>query len=137
MHRRNRNPDPSGPNRDSASAPWTAQKPTTLILQPNSRIPHLMQWLVDHGFALVNCALVKDAGKLYQILIAQPGVGEQIDSEAHRLVNRIYFENRDPLLGEYLDSLLKRYTAAEKGMCTGKSDEEILANTRKLIAALQ
>ena len=119
------------------AAPWTAQKSTTLILQPNSRIPHLMQWLVDHGFAVVNSALVKDAGKLYQILIARPGVGERIDSEAHRLVNRIYFENKDPLLGEYLDSLLKRYMAAEKGMCSGKNDEVVLADTRRLIAALQ
>ena len=119
------------------AAPWTAEKQTTLILQPNSFIPHLMQWLVDHGFYVANASLVKDAGKLYQILVAHPGEGEQVPSEAHRLVNKLYFENKDPLLEEYLDTLLKRYMAAEKGMCSGKSDEEALERTRGLISALQ
>lgn len=119
------------------AAPWTAKRNTTLILQPNSRIPYLVQWLIEHGFTLSDASLVKDAGKLYQILVVKPGEHEPITEESDRLVNHLYFEKKDPLLSEYLDSLLKRYLSAEKGMCAGKSDENELNRTRNMISALQ
>ena len=118
------------------AAPWTNQKDITLILQPNSRIPHLVRWLTEHGFMIADVSLVKDAGKLYQILVVKPGRGAPVLSEARGLVNRLYFEKKDPLLGEYLDSLLKRYTAAKKGMLSGKKDDPALAETQHMIAAL-
>ncbi len=118
------------------AAPWTAQKDTTLILQPNSRIPHLVRWLAEHGFRIIDVSLVKDAGKLYQILVVKPGQAAAIDSEARGLVNQLYFEKKDPLLVEYLDTLLKRYTAAEKGMLSGKGQDDALAETQSMIAAL-
>lgn len=119
------------------AAPWTALRETTLILQPNSRIPFLVEWLIAHGFMLSDASLVKDAGKLYQILVVKPGHAEPILAEADRLVNHLYFARKDPLLGEYLETLLKRYQAAEAGMCAGKSDACVLAQTRAMIAALQ
>lgn len=119
------------------AAPWTAQQDTTLILQPNSRIPFLVNWLIDHGYALTDAKLVKDAGKLYQILIVKPGEMEHIPRESHRLVNSIYFTHRDPLLGEYLDTLLKRYRSAERGMLAGKTEDPELANTRVMIEDLE
>ena len=118
------------------AAPWTNQKETTLILQPNSRIPHLVRWLTEHGFCIVDVSLVKDAGKLYQILVVKPGQGTPVLSEAHGLVNRLYFKKKDPLLAEYLDSLLKRYTAVERGMLSGKNDDPALAETQNMIATL-
>ena len=118
------------------AAPWTSQKDTTLILQPNSFIPYLTRWLVEHGFQITDASLVKDAGKLYQILVVKPGQGAVITSETQGLVNSLYFEKRDPLLAEYLDSLLKRYTAAEKGMLSAKEQGSALAETKSMIAAL-
>lgn len=118
------------------AAPWTNQKETTLILQPNSRIPHLVRWLTTNHYTIVDVSLVKDAGKLYQILVVKPGVSEVIDSEPRGLVNALYFEKKDPLLGEYLDVLLKRYTAAERGMLSGRAEDDALAETQNMIAAL-
>ena len=118
------------------ASPWTNQKDTTLILQPNSRIQHLVRWLTEHGFNIVNVSLVKDAGKLYQILVVKPGKCTPVLSEAQGLVNRLYFEKKDPLLGEYLDTLLKRYTAAERGMLSGKKDDPALVETQNMISAL-
>ncbi|MBQ3255817.1 MAG: SAM-dependent methyltransferase [Oscillospiraceae bacterium] len=118
-------------------APWTNREGTTLILQPNSRIPHLVYWLTDHGFKISDVSIVKDAGKLYQILVVQSGKAEPILSEPYALVNRLYFEKKDPLLGEYLDSLLKRYMAAERGMQSGKSEDSALRETQIMIAALK
>lgn len=119
------------------AAPWTSRGSRTLILQPNSRIPHLVKWLIEHGYRIEDAVLVKDAGKLYQILVVKPGAGEPISAEAQRLVNRIYFDKKDPLLGEYIDSLLKRYLAAEKGMLSGRRDDAVLAQTQTMIAALR
>lgn len=120
-----------------AAAPWTKQKDMTLILQPNSRIPHLVEWLNDSGYFIENCRLVQDAGKLYQILIVKPGHGQPTERESERLVNSLYFEHRDPLLGAYLDTLLKRYRNAEKGMLSGKTEEPELNKTRTMIADLE
>ena len=118
------------------AAPWTSQKDTTLILQPNSFIPYLARWLAEHGFRIADVSLVKDAGKLYQILVVKPGQSTPVLAEAQGLVNRLYFEKKDPLLGEYLDTLLKRYAAAEKGMLSGKRDDPALSETQNMIAAL-
>ena len=119
------------------AAPWTNQKETTLILQPNSRIPHLVNWLIDHGFRIADVSLVKDAGKLYQIMVVRPGQSAPVLTEAEGLINQLYFEKKDPLLGEYLESLLKRYRAAERGMLSGKAEDEALADTQAMIAALE
>lgn len=118
-------------------APWTNREGTTLILQPNSRIPHLVYWLTDHGFKIADVSIVKDAGKLYQILVVKTGKADPILSESEALVNRLYFEKRDPLLGEYLESLLKRYMAAERGMLAGKNEDSALGETQSIISALK
>lgn len=118
------------------AAPWTKKENVTLILQPNSRIQVLVEWLIDSGYAIHNTKLVKDAGKLYQILIVKAGKCAPIPNEAERLVHAMYFHNRDPLLSEYIDSLLARYTAAEKGMLSGKTEHPDLTRTQRMIADL-
>ena len=80
---------------------------------------------------------MKDAGKYYQILIVRAGLSEMFDKEAERLVNVHYFENHDPLLNEYLDSLLARYCVAEKGMLSGKTMHPELKSTQTLIRDLK
>lgn len=119
------------------AAPWTKSQNTTLILQPNSRIPHLVEWLIDSGFAIADAKLVKDAGKLYQVFLVKHRTSQRIESESDRLINRLYFEKHDPLLGEYLNILLNRYRNAEKGMLAGKTEDPELENTRTMIADLQ
>lgn len=120
-----------------SAAPWTKQQDTTLILQPNSRIPYLVEWLLDNGYTIVDAKLVKDAGKLYQILVVKGGEAERIGRESDRLINRLYFLHRDPLLGEYLDTLLRRYRNAEKGMLSGKTEDPDLEKTRTMINDLE
>jgi len=118
------------------AAPWT-KNGAKLILQPNSRIQVLVAWLIDNGYRIEDARLVKDAGKLYQILVVRGGDSAPIESEAERLVHRKYFEHHDPLLGEYLDSLIMRYQTAEKGMRMGKSESPDLNRTQMLIGALK
>lgn len=117
------------------AAPWTKAN-TRLILQPNSRIPVLVEWLISSGYCIEQAQLVKDAGKIYQILVVTGGQTQPIEEEANRLVHQLYFDSHDPLLSEYLDILLRQYTSAEKGMLSGKSESPDLARVQRMIELL-
>ena len=118
-----------------ADAPWTKEH-KTLILQPNSRIPVLVQWLQENGYAIHAVKLVKDAGKYYQMMVVRGGNSEALPDEADRLVHPLYARNRDPLLQEYLGVLLGRYESARKGMLSGKNQSPELESTNHMIERL-
>ncbi len=117
-------------------ASWTKDG-VTLILQPNSRIHTLVGWLQENGYFVESARLVKDAGKLYQILVVRGGEEALADTEAKRLVHSMFFQLRDPLLGEYLDTLIARYTAAEQGMLSGKREAPELLRTQAVLQDLK
>lgn len=118
-----------------AAAPWT-KNGARLILQPNSKIQVLVAWLLENGYMIEDAQLVKDAGKLYQILIVCGGSADPLTTEAEHLVHVRYFEKREPLLGEYLNALLTRYRAAQNGMLAGKRDNPELQRVQALIKDL-
>jgi len=118
------------------AAPWTKSN-TTMILQPNTKIQDLIEWLIRNGYAIQNVKLVKDAGKYYQILIVSGGENDIISNEAERLIHRKYFELRDPLLAEYIDHLIVRYKHAEHGMLGAKGECLELERTQALISNLE
>lgn len=43
-----------------------------LILQPNNHEDSLRQWLFDHHFMIKNEAILLEAGKFYEIIVAEP-----------------------------------------------------------------
>jgi tRNA (adenine22-N1)-methyltransferase len=47
-----------------------------LILQPNNNEDHLRQWLVANGFALTHERIMAEAGKRYEMLVAEHGQQE-------------------------------------------------------------
>ncbi len=118
------------------AATWT-KNGTTLILQPNSKIAELVEWLNDNGYVIINTKLTKDAGKLYQILIATAGEEPSIPHEADRLVHPLYLQHLDPLLPEYLDTLLSRYRSAQRGMLSGAQEAPELQRIQNLISRLE
>lgn len=44
-----------------------------LILQPNVDAVDVRKWLLEHGYALLSEAIVKENGKIYEILVAKKG----------------------------------------------------------------
>lgn len=44
-----------------------------LILQPNNREDELRTWLVSNGFLLLAEDILEEAGKFYEILVAEAG----------------------------------------------------------------
>lgn len=97
-----------------AAAPWLRQG-KQLVLQPQSKVPELIDWLWRNGFTIEDAALCRDAGKRYLALrvlgktAAQPYTVEQLLLARH-----------DPLLREYLTEEIQRQMRARAGMACAK-----------------
>lgn len=93
-----------------SAAPWT-QRDTLLILEPQSKQALLRSWLTRNDYNIVREYLVKDAGRLYPVLVAQGGAPvEHTLAELH--TGRISLIGQDPLLVEYLEGLIRRTASA-------------------------
>lgn len=44
-----------------------------LILQPNNREDELRSWLQEHGFQIITESILEEAGKFYEIIVAEAG----------------------------------------------------------------
>jgi len=98
-----------------AAAPWT-KNGVKLILQPQSKTGELANWLDGSGYAIEDAQLVRDAGKLYLILVVRGGASRAPFSCAEIYADRLLMEKRDPLLPDYLDELIARFTKRLRGL---------------------
>lgn len=78
-----------------------------LVLQPMVGAGTLRYWLIQNGFYLVDEQLVKDEGRIYEILVAEPGSSSQRD-ELLLYFGPLLWAKRDPLLKEYWHELLEQ-----------------------------
>ncbi|MGM0900107.1 MAG: tRNA (adenine(22)-N(1))-methyltransferase [Bacillota bacterium] len=56
-----------------------------LILQPNVGAHAIRRWLSEHHWKLVSESILKEDGKIYEVLVAQNGIGEAVDSDVDEL----------------------------------------------------
>ena len=97
-----------------AAAPWLREG-KQLVLQPQSKVPELTDWLWRNGFTIEDAALCRDAGKRYLVLrvLGQPAVQTYT-------VEQLLLRRRDPLLPEHLTEEIRRQTRARAGMAHAK-----------------
>ena len=97
-----------------AAAPWLRDG-KQLVLQPQSKVPELTDWLWRNGFTIEDAALCRDAGKRYLVLrvLGQPAVQTYT-------VEQLLLRRRDPLLTEHLKEEIRRQTRARAGMAHAK-----------------
>lgn len=97
-----------------AAAPWLREG-KQLVLQPQSKVPELTDWLWRNGFTIEDAALCRDAGKRYLVLrvLGQPAVQTYT-------VGQLLLRRRDPLLTEHLKEEIRRQTRARAGMAHAK-----------------
>lgn len=112
------------------AAPWTRQG-RRLVLQPQSKIRELTDWLQDNGYMLADAQLCLDAGKLYLILDVR-GAAPQERITAETLLLR----RRDPLLPQYLAEQDARLRRAIAGMERAER-QEVVAELRQAKQALE
>ena len=93
-----------------SAAPWTSNR-TLLILEPQSKQDFLRRWLFENGYAILREFLVKDAGRIYPILLVKAGIPKP-HSDAEYLTGRFHCISEDPLFAEYLEGLICRTAPA-------------------------
>ena len=101
-----------------AAAPWL-QEGRRLILQPQSKVTELVDWLWRSGFTIEDAALCRDSGKRYLALCV---LGRS--SEQPCTVEQLLLRRADPLLPEYLTDEIGRQTRARAGMAHAKQTPE-------------
>ena len=93
-----------------AEAPWVRDD-VLLILSPHTKQELLRRWLFDEGLAIRRELLVKDAGRIYQVLTAERGECEKY-SEPEMYTGHFSLRRDDPLFPEYLEQLIRRTRTA-------------------------
>lgn len=79
-----------------------------LILQPMVAQEELRIFLKEKGFKIEKEALVKDDGKMYEIIVAKKGHEEDKDSIYFDIGKKL-IEDKDPLLNEFLNNKIAKY----------------------------
>lgn len=100
-----------------------------LILQPMNRASTLRAWLYDHGWHLADEELVDEAGRLYEILVAEPGV-DRMPEEPLLEVGPVLWARKHPLLRRHLAELIDNHTKILEGLKCGRTAEAQAACVR-------
>jgi len=93
-----------------------------LILQPMGDEGELRVWLAGHGWKIADEVLVEEDGKLYAVVVAEPGQEKTQDPLLLEIGPRLV-EKRDPLLSAYLAGLENKYLAILKGLARSRRRE--------------
>lgn len=86
-----------------------------LILQPQSDADALRRYAVEHGFRITEETLIKEDGRLYQVLRIEPGKEDDFPSWQYE-TGPLNWNNKNPLLGELIDEIIRKKDRFLKGM---------------------
>lgn len=112
-------------------------QPKRLILQPMGEAGILREWLADHGWYIAGEDLVREEGRIYEIISAAPGFEETPDRVILSIGPRL-FEQRHPLLAELLAGEIERNkravteTKKSTAQSAGLKREQLLDRTADL-----
>lgn len=102
-----------------------AMKASKLILQPMNAIEIVREWLFDNLFSIASEKLVKEGGKIYNIIAAEwTGVKSDVMRIHHHIGEKL-IDCRDPLLGEYISRKIKQLDKVISGLeksCSPKTE---------------
>lgn len=116
------------------AAPWVHDNGVKLILQPQSKISDLTDWLAANSFAVRSCELVYEREKYYIIMEVTAGAVEQ-EAFDPMYAEKLLLKANDPILPNYLDNLIRRQKHIVKGLEESKSGEQLEEN-RDILAGL-
>jgi tRNA (adenine22-N1)-methyltransferase len=109
-----------------------------LIVQVNHGFPKLGQLrarLAVLGWVIVDETVARDQGRLYPILVAEPGVAGVLD-EADRELGPVLRHSGDPLVRAWFERERARVERALAGMQGARAEAEMLAHYRRYLKLL-
>jgi len=105
----------------AAAGPGVLKNVSRLVMQPMAAAGDLRIWLAGNGWKIVGEKLVDEDGRLYQIIVAEPG-RELFSDQLYLELGPRLIEGRDPLLNVYLGKIIDRYERALSGVTAGKNN---------------
>ena len=89
-----------------------------LILQPNVDSQHIRSWIEDNDYTLVDEVILEEDGHIYEILIADQAIDQQISklTEQEQLFGPFLLKKRDPIFKQKWQSELNNYQRIIKQM---------------------
>lgn len=114
----------------------------TLVLSPQSEIPHFRSFLQEAGFCIRDEAILEEDGKFYFLIKAEPGEGSAWQ-ENDKLFGKINIEKNTETLKNFLrrevriaEGVLAQLLAAESeaGILRKQETEQYLAACRTVLA---
>jgi tRNA (adenine22-N1)-methyltransferase len=117
-------------------AEWCLDGAYTLILQPMTKAEVLRYWLVNNGYCLEEERLVRDGGKLYQIIRARFSQNMPL-SDAELYAGAFENIRGEALCREWLDTLIRRFEKEAHGLLhAGQPEEGRLAICQGILSGL-
>ena len=117
-------------------APWLKGGAHRMILQPQSKLPELIDALAADGYRVLDQHLAAEAGKIYTILEVGPGVMEA-PSGGLRYVNQSLLMRGDPLLRAYLAKLCARLSHVIESLTQVGEEPQKCAEFARALADLE
>lgn len=111
------------------------------VLQPQSEIHKVRQYLWEHEYAIVEENMIVEDGKYYPMLRVIPGQHQNIPEELFKMYaqfGQLLLENGNQVLKQYLDKEYRKQKALLTRLedCTPKSGEKF-GDLRKMVALLE
>ena len=103
-------------------AEWTLDGAYTLILQPMTKAEVLRYWLANNGFLLEEERIVRDGGRLYQIIRARYEKNMPL-SDAELFSGAFENIRGEALCREFLEGLIRRFEKEERGLLAAEKAE--------------
>lgn len=104
-------------------AEWCLDGAYSLILQPMTKAEVLRYWLVNNGFRLEEERLVRDGGRIYQIVCARFSANMPL-SDAELFAGAFENIRDEALCREWLDALIRRFEKELQGLLSSAHPEE-------------
>lgn len=96
-----------------------------LILQPMIGVPNLRDWLLEHGWMIIDEDLVVEDGRIYEIVVSQPCDKKKSYTRGQIEIGPILLEKNHPLLPRHIERIIKGYEEIIKEVAKGKSLDSI------------
>lgn len=92
-----------------------------LVMQPMADPGDLRTWLAANGWKIGDEKLVEDDGRIYVIVVADPGQEKTGDPLLLELGPRL-LEKKEPLLKPYIEKMIEKYERVLAGLAAAKSE---------------
>lgn len=104
-----------------AAAPDVLRKVKRLVLQPMADPGEMRRWLAGNGWKITDEELIEEDGRIYVIVVAEPGREKLEEPLLFELGPRL-LDEKGPLLDTYLRKIIEKYERVLTGLAAAKSD---------------